>query len=167
MEHLHKKMPSNPMFKHHTRIFATFHPDDSLQARRVIADLSRRCSERTFLGRHTIRTNAEAEAELSRCSLTIVLESRITYASSDVLHDIRVSQDKQPPNEILRILLTDDVNHTDAAVVRLTAAGVESTPCDMANILDAMERLDILAKEQPKLKTAAEAPSNGGSICVR
>jgi hypothetical protein len=156
------------MFNQHTSIFATFHPADSNAARRVIDQLARQFPTRTITGRHTVSSEEGAARAIANTTLTLILETNKTYTSPEVLHDIRLSLAKSPRNQILRISLdNEEAEPNSGTVTQLSEFGVERVLCDSPRIIDAIERLDLLSRYEPKLKLAVTPRAKSTHDCSR
>jgi hypothetical protein len=157
------------MFQQHTFIYTTFHPADRVKASRVIADLAKAHSNRVFTGRHETTDAARLAKALSCSSLTLILESEKTSKSLEVRTDIELSLAKTPPNQILRILLplANGMPGTCDLSKNLADIGVEMVSCDDAAIADALDRLDLLGRYEPKLRQAAATNLVSSGRCPR
>ena len=151
------------MFTKHRIVFVTFHPSDAEQAALHIPRLSDRLPGHTFLGRHL--PDQDPEHAIARATLSVILETKKTYASPRVRGDIEASLAKRPPNSLLRICM-DESNPPDSGTLSLVVAqGCEAVGPDPQDVESAIERAERTYKLMPKL--AASAASGSGGDCGR
>jgi len=167
--HINPLTSLTDMFQQPTSIFTTFHPADRLKASRIIADLANAHSDRLFTGRHETNDAARLAKALSCSSLTLIFESKKTDKSPEVRKDIELSLAKTPPNQILRILLplAGGMSGSCELSNNLADIGVEMVSYDDAAIADALVRLDLLVRYEPRLRQAAAANVVSSGRCPR
>jgi hypothetical protein len=157
------------MFKHHSSIFVTFDPSDGAKARNFIRSLARKFPDRQFLGRHLSADDGQAALAISNTTLTVILETKLTAASADVKHDVRISLTKDPRNEILRILLDAEEQMPDDCAVRemLAGSGTDHVGANLSEVEKAFCRLDLLARHEPRIRDAAGQKPSAAIPCSR
>ncbi len=152
------------MLKQHTSIFVTFDPRDTIAATKLIRNIQRRFPDRTFFGRHLVRSDQALKAAIAKTTLTLVLESEKTASSPEVKHDIEASLAKDPRNEILCVLLPSEKSMAETCELAkmLIEVGTERIEDD-SEIEDALERLESVRRLEPKIQKSIgqSAPSVG------
>jgi hypothetical protein len=157
------------MFKQHTCIFVTFDPADGAKARNFVRSLIRKFPDRQFFGRHQDLTDEDAAGAIAKTTLTLILETKNTAASSVVRHDIAASLGKDPRNEILRILLDGEEQMPDDCAIRemLAGSGTEHVGATLSDVAEAFCRLDILTRHEPKIRDAVGRSPSAAIPCSR
>lgn len=145
--------------------YVTYAPQHSKRARGVIQKLKQQRPGDEFTGRSSIGFTANKQrinAEIERSTTTIVLVGAGTFDDAAVEYDIRLSRAKQPPNEILMIMLEEslDLPEQSPLLGLLEECGSETIGIS-GDVQGAIQRLHLRVDRGEKIVATVGAPSCG------
>lgn len=145
--------------------YVTYAPQHSQRVQPVIQKLKRQRPGEEFTGRQSIgftANNQRINAEIERSTTTIVLVGAGTFDDAAVEYDIRVSRAKQPPNEILMIMLEEPVDLPEGSnLLRLLEECGSEMVGISGDVQGAIQRLHLRVDRGEKIVASVGVPSCG------